>query len=302
MAIKAALENENSIYFELLSMQSTGLLATEMNSRIVVMNDMIFDIYKEIAPSKKKPSTFEELMDVVNLEDKEAVYARIEKVKKEGGNYKFEFNIDYSDNKKLYFVSDSKRIKSKTGKMYLITTFTDISQNKQMENKLLVLSETDALTQISNRGSGEARISSFLEENKKGLFCILDVNKFKKINDTYGHQTGDKALVGIAECLRSSFRENDVIMRLGGDEFAIFADGVCDEKSANMVINRFYDSVAKIEIPEMKGKKITISLGAVFSGDDEYVTFDSLFKKADKAMYECKTNKLNTYVLFNEEG
>ena len=108
----------------------------------------------------------------------------------------------------------------------------DITDKKKLENRLIVLSEIDALTSISNRGSGERRAEKLINSGVKGMFCLLDVDKFKSINDSFGHTVGDKALIEIADCLRRSFTGSDVVMRLGGDEFAVYAVGVETERQA----------------------------------------------------------------------
>ncbi|MBQ6967561.1 MAG: GGDEF domain-containing protein, partial [Lachnospiraceae bacterium] len=98
-----------------------------------------------------------------------------------------------------------------------------IDEEKKARDRLLYLSETDSMTGINNRGSGENKVRKLLLDGDGGMFMLLDVDKFKSINDTYGHAAGDKVLISIAECMRRAFRNNDVMMRLGGDEFAAFA-------------------------------------------------------------------------------
>ena len=122
------------------------------------------------------------------------------------------------------------------------------------------------------------------------MFCLIDVNKFKSINDSYGHNIGDKALMSIADSLRVTFRDRDIIMRLGGDEFAVFAKGVISRDAARRVIMRFFRAVDNIEIPEMKGDKITVSLGVAFSSDLVRRKFDEIYQMADAVMYRCKKN------------
>ena len=102
----------------------------------------------------------------------------------------------------------------------------NIDAEKRIANRLLYLYETDLMTGIRNRGSGEKKIKDLLEQNCNGMFCLLDVDKFKLINDTFGHGVGDKVIIAIADCLKASFRKGDVVMRLGGDEYAVFADGI----------------------------------------------------------------------------
>ena len=163
-----------------------------------------------------------------------------------------------------------------------------IDEEKRRENMLLYLSETDLMTGICNRGSGEHKITKLLEEHVGGLLCLLDCDKFKLVNDTYGHAVGDKVIIAVADALQESCRENDVVMRLGGDEFALYIPGLFEKKQADAFVNRVFSKLEQINIPEMDNKKIYISLGASFCYDGEEISFDQLYKEADTAMYTSK--------------
>ena len=139
-----------------------------------------------------------------------------------------------------------------------------IEEEKKRENKLLYLAETDLMTGLCNRGSGEKKITAFLKERTAGLLCLLDCDKFKSINDTYGHSVGDKVIIAIAEKLQKSCRDKDVIFRLGGDEFAMF-----------------------------------MTLGACFYDGDENVSFDELYRNADSAMYQSKKKQGYSYTIYD---
>ena len=127
-----------------------------------------------------------------------------------------------------------------------------------------------------------------MAEGTEGMFCLLDADKFKSINDTFGHDAGDKVIKAIADCLKKAFRNSDVIMRLGGDEFAVYALGITDEERGNIVINRLFGLIDKIEIPEIGDRKITISLGAALFNSEENLSFTELYKRADSVAYESK--------------
>lgn len=163
-----------------------------------------------------------------------------------------------------------------------------IDEEKRRENKLLYLSETDLMTGICNRGSGEHKITKLLEKNIGGLLCLIDCDKFKLVNDTYGHAVGDKVIIAVADALQKSCRENDIVMRLGGDEFALYIPGLFEKKQADTFVKRVFSKLEEINIPEMDNKKIYISLGASFCYDGEETSFDRLYKEADTAMYTSK--------------
>lgn len=163
-----------------------------------------------------------------------------------------------------------------------------IDAEKRRRDKLLYLSETDQMTGINNRSSGERKVSKLLDQGYGGMFVMLDADKFKSVNDTFGHDVGDKVIIAIANCLKKTFRVDDVVMRLGGDEFAAFAVGVFTEDIGRMIINRLFDNINQIKIPELGDRKIEISVGAAFYMDDDSYAFSELYKRADECAYLSK--------------
>ena len=178
----------------------------------------------------------------------------------------------------------------------------NIDADKRKTNHLLYLSETDLMTGIRNRGSGERKIKEYMEANRQGMFCLLDVDKFKQINDEYGHAVGDKVLIEVARCLKEAFHDGDVVMRLGGDEFAVFALGVTEINWAMPLLRDFFGKLEEINIPELHGKKIRVSLGAAFKVDGDDLDFESLYKNADSCTYLSKKVIGNTYTFYGQEN
>ncbi|MCR5701875.1 MAG: diguanylate cyclase [Lachnospiraceae bacterium] len=172
-----------------------------------------------------------------------------------------------------------------------------IDEEKRQRDNLQYLSETDRMTGILNRGGGETKIREMIENGRGGMFCLLDADKFKSINDNYGHGAGDKVLIEIANCLKRSFRGNDVVLRLGGDEFAAYAPTVMNEKMGKPIIDRFFDNINQIEIEELKGRKICVSMGVAFYQTGDTYSFDELYKRADQGTYISKKHEGN-YVTF----
>lgn len=171
----------------------------------------------------------------------------------------------------------------------------NIDAEKKKENLLLYLSETDLMTGIRNRGSGEKKIKELIDSGREGTFFLMDVDKFKVINDIYGHNIGDKVLIAVADSLKNSFKNSDIVMRLGGDEFAVFACDILEESVAVSRIGNFFRSIEAIDIPELGKHKICISLGAAFKRRDDGEDFDSLYRDADSCTYESKKTQGNTY-------
>lgn len=180
----------------------------------------------------------------------------------------------------------------------ILFAIEQIKEQKRREQKLAYLAQTDLMTGILNRGSGERTIRELMAMNKSGMFCLLDADKFKSINDNYGHAVGDKVIIAIAETLQQSFRERDVVMRLGGDEFAVYAVGVNDEQAGRIIINRFFRKLSQVDIEEMGERRIVVSLGAAFFDGTSKLTFEQLYHRADEGTYHSKSvvgNAMNFY-------
>ena len=193
--------------------------------------------------------------------------------------------VDYDENGRL---------------LHVLFCIECIEEEKKRENWLIYLAKTDLMTGLCNRGSGEKRITELLKEKTKGLLCLIDCDKFKSINDTYGHSVGDKAIIAVAKTLQKTCRDSDVVMRLGGDEFAIFMPKMLEQTVAEKFFERLFENIRQIDIIEMRGKSIEISLGACFYDGYEDVSFDQLYRKADRAMYQSKKQKGCSAVIYGE--
>ncbi len=174
-----------------------------------------------------------------------------------------------------------------------IFTVQRIQDEKIKVDHLRKLSETDGLTQLLNRTSGESYISKQLAEGQHGMFCLFDVDNFKYFNDHYGHAAGDDILRRISDCMRDTFREKDMLVRAGGDEFIIYAPGILDRESGRNRIETFSQRIEQLSFAQFEDV-VSISVGVVFSDSVEEHSFDALFKQADALMYEHKKGKKRT--------
>lgn len=177
----------------------------------------------------------------------------------------------------------------------------EIDKEKRSREKLHYMAETDALTKVSNRGSGENKIRQLLAEEESGMFLLFDVDRFKSINDEFGHGVGDRVLVAIGECMHKAFREKDIVLRLGGDEFAAFTPGVCNKDSGDPVVQRLMSCIDSIDLPELKGRKVEISVGVAFYLPDDSFSFDELYKRADHCTYISKKTEGSHVTYYGEE-
>lgn len=175
------------------------------------------------------------------------------------------------------------------GKLWhVLYCIEDIDKEKTREDRLVYLSEIDSMTGVCNRGSGERKISRLLEAGVGGMLLLIDCDKFKSINDTYGHIVGDAVIIAIAETLQKVCGPRDIVMRLGGDEFAMFIPKLVGKEEAEAFFKQLFTEISQIYIAEMGDRKIYVSLGAAICEENQGATFDELYRKMDSAMYESK--------------
>lgn len=170
---------------------------------------------------------------------------------------------------------------------YLALTYNNIYElNATNEAMLNYRAEHDALTGIINRGAFD-RLRLLLKEKDGNLgLMIIDVDKFKLINDGYGHETGDKVLIKVAKLLEDSFRSTDYPARIGGDEFAVILTDA--GKNMQSVIEEKVRSMnEELQNPQDGLPKVSLSVGVAFS---EHGFEDDLYNRADAALYEVKEN------------
>jgi len=294
--LHGVLENQYQLFFELLEAQTVGTLVTDLeDTNIILVNKMAIKLWG-IAPEKQATLTMDDIKARFDDEEREKIanVRALAKISKE--EIVYETSVIHDNGKKIHLLSHAKCANLSNGDRVIIFSFIDISAQKKLEANLVVLSETDSLTQICNRRSGEYKVKKAVIEGKYGMFCLFDANKFKSINDGYGHSAGDKVLIEIANCMKKTFRDSDILIRLGGDEFVVFAQGIESQKIGTQVLDRFMNNISNINIPELNGHKISISLGAVLVSDNE--DFPQMYSKADSLMYECKQRGGNAYKFY----
>lgn len=171
--------------------------------------------------------------------------------------------------------------------------------------QVLQYATLDALTGLNNRRQFESRLNQEVataKRKKKPLCCImLDIDHFKKVNDTYGHAAGDCVLKNVAGVIQREVREYDIASRYGGEEFCILLPDTNLEE-AEYVAKRLRSAVEKtdIEVPDLGVLNVTISVG-VSRYEKDYENPEILHQKADIALYEAKRGGRNRVVVYNSD-
>jgi diguanylate cyclase (GGDEF)-like protein/PAS domain S-box-containing protein len=185
--------------------------------------------------------------------------------------------------------------------LYFLSHFLDITDRKQFESQLQHLADHDPTTGLANRRSFEAtlnrQVSNVARHGQAGALLVLDLDHFKQINDTLGHQAGDELIISLASVVRRRLRGTDVIGRLGGDEFAVMLPYASLEHAEHVATN-LLDAV-RSEVTLLAGthrRKVTTSIGiAMF--DDQNLTGAEILVNADLAMYDAKEAGRDRYAV-----
>ncbi|MEG1575775.1 MAG: diguanylate cyclase, partial [Clostridium sp.] len=167
-------------------------------------------------------------------------------------------------------------------------------------NSMSTQAKTDLMTGLINRVSAEEMMTQrLLSATSTCVMIMLDIDNFKKINDTYGHDYGDKAICAVANKLRLFFRKEDIIARMGGDEFAIFVGEIPDMEVIKNKAHQLCASMADIMINGNK-TEITCSAGIAIATGKTH-SFGVLYRNADQALYDAKCHGRNTVSIFSKK-
>lgn len=180
-----------------------------------------------------------------------------------------------------------------SGEVVAYAYHRDINERKMAEKELIEQAERDPLTDVLNRVTAEHRIQELLSQpgtpSRVQAFLMLDLNRFKAINDTYGHLIGDKCLIRLAQILKENIQPEDIVARMGGDEFSLFLVDRPDEGAVRNIAEktaREFTAIAyELDIDLPTSVSIGIALAPRHGTD-----FESLYCHADKEMYLAKSN------------
>ncbi|MEN6319529.1 MAG: PAS domain S-box protein [Syntrophaceae bacterium] len=234
-----------------------------------------------------------ESIKLVHLEDREQLKKNAGEMLRGKRTYPYEFRILTRDGQIRWLMEMVASI-TWNGKRAVLGNCMDLTERKMVEEEIRSISVTDQLTGLYNRRGfitlAEQQLKFSDRVKRDMLLFFSDLDGMKWINDTLGHEEGDRALIDVATILKETFRSSDIIARMGGDEFAILAidtTGIYPE----IIMARLQNQIDTHNKSGNRRYKISISMGTAYYDPDNPCSLDELMSRADKLMYEQKRSK-----------
>ena len=279
---------------------SEGIMITAADGTILDVNKAFSDItgYEKKYVIGKKPSVLK------SGQHTKEFYAKLWKALVNKGHWYGEIWNRRADGQVYAQMITMSAIRDKQGKIKnFISLFSDITTMKEHQRQLEHIAHYDALTGLANRVLlGDRLNHAMLQTSRRGhqlAVAYLDLDGFKEVNDRYGHEAGDKLLMGISSNMKKALREGDTLSRLGGDEFVIVLDDLEDTHASVPSLERLLKAASEPVLIGNLKLQVSASLGVTFYPQDEDVEADQLLRQADQAMYNAKQEGKNRFHFFD---
>jgi diguanylate cyclase (GGDEF)-like protein/PAS domain S-box-containing protein len=293
---------ESTSRYQLITENSTDLIAKLTEEGVITYASPICLTLLGITHEQLIGQTFSAF---VHPKDHEYVFNTIQSAIQDGTSKTICYSMRRADHQYVWFETTLRLMPSSgDGAQEILCVSRDISERKSHEADLYDLARHDSLTNLPNRLMLEERVGRSLNEaHKLGLnvaIMVLDLDRFKNINDTLGHGTGDEMLKLAAERLKECVRPSDIVSRWGGDEFVILLSGIKHADAVNEVAERCLDVLRKPFLVTTHSLHVTVSIGISIFPDGGHES-EALIKNADTAMYQAKERGGDCHVIYVPE-
>ena len=231
-----------------------------------------------------------------SAEETKLFIEKVDKAVNTGKSTTYTYKSFKNDN---YFMQTYSPFESESGEIIKVTIISsDVTKIKKMEKQMQKASMTDELTGLYNRRGffalAEHNLKMIKRSNNRSYLLYIDIDNLKIINDNYGHNEGDAAIVTASDILKTTYRDTDIIARVGGDEFIIFPVE-SSEASCASIVSRLKRNLDVFNASSNMDYKLSLSVGMALINTESPCNIDELIAQADKSMYEIKLNKKQSH-------
>jgi diguanylate cyclase (GGDEF)-like protein len=241
---------------------------------------------------------FKNFNEFINsIAEKEKFFEEVKKACSEEYEFELLLRVINKENKKFYFKVQGKRV-IREHKAIVIGAFINVTEEVEKQEQIEYFAYHDALTGLINRSYLKEELKIFLNlatrNHKKLSVVFVDLDNFKYINDSYGHDVGDMLLIEVSKRLKNSIRKSDLVSRIGGDEFVLVLYDINKQEDIKKIMSKIKNQLQKPILIKNHKLEVTFSAGISIFPDDAK-TIEDLLKFADIAMYEAKKQGKNRF-------
>ncbi len=231
-------------------------------------------------------------VEIVHPDDREAVLEEDRRTNETGDPFAMEYRQFTKDGRVVWLRDEARLVRDEHGDpKYWLGVQYDITERRTLENQLEYQVLHDSLTGMPNRRLFMDRLGHALERTRRSrsrvAVLFMDLDDFKMVNDSLGHEVGDRLLVAVAECLRECLRPEDTLARFGGDEFVVLVEDIAGSDGAARVAERLIEGLRRPFILEGRELFVAASIGIALGGAPDK-TPEDLLRDSDTAMYQAK--------------
>ncbi|MEJ2043739.1 MAG: EAL domain-containing protein [Reinekea sp.] len=300
------LREENEMMSITLRSIGDGVITTDKSGKITFLNYAA----ESLLGLKTKEAEGRHFNDIVHLYDEKSgkrLDCPIDRVLQEKSVQGIpDFAVFKNGTGDAFAIQDSiSPIKNYNGDVVgTIMVFQDVTETRKITQKMSYLAQHDMLTDLPNRTLLMDRINLSIARSKRSQFqfgiAFMDLDNFKMINDTQGHEAGDLLLQIVASRLRKHVRGEDTISRIGGDEFVFIFEGISDSKDLSKICNKIINDVNKPMVINHKSATVSCSIGITI-GPTDGEDAETLMRRADAAMYRAKHSGRARFCFYSHE-
>ncbi len=300
---QSALEASKERYALALKGSNDAIWDWDLNAHRVHFSSRLSSLLGEAHSLSGSP---ERWWSHIHVDDVDELKAAINAIKaKVGAQLSLEFRMRHHDGSYLWILIRGTSVRDHFGNVNrLAGSLTDITQRKLVEEQLIHDAFHDALTGLPNRALFSDRLNHAIHKTQRHeeyqfAVLFLDLDRFKQVNDSFGHAAGDRLLVAVAQRINALIRTEDTLARLSGDEFVILQDGIGSVSDATLLAGRVIKQLEEPFNIENQDIYLGISVGVALS-ESKYSGADTLLRDADIAMYQAKTRDKSGYEVFDK--